>query len=163
MEPNRQEVLKDLEHAPLLEQVRLFARTMREVRATLNQSAKLYYPHHKQAWFLDAVSLYCDAVRRFAADLSATAIESRGLRSVSDYLVSYVSSAGFQSLAEEANALVVDLAELDYCVLIGGSGFTVRNYKSEADYSAEILDTFDKFKQGAVNDYLANTGQRRRR
>ena len=54
----------------------------------------------------------------------------------------------------EANALGADLAEVDYCVLIGGGGFTVRNYKSEADYSAEILDTFDKFKQGAVNDYL---------
>lgn len=51
----RQEVFKDLEHAPLLEQVRLFGRAMREVRATLNQSAKGYYRHHKQAWFLDAV------------------------------------------------------------------------------------------------------------
>ena len=149
----RQEVFKDLERAPLLEQVRLFARAMREVRATLNQTAKLYYPHHKQAWFLDAVSLYCDAVRRFAADLSA-AIELRGLRGFRDYLVSYVSGARFQLLAQEANALGAGLAEVDYCVLIGGSGFTVRNYKSEADYSAEILDTFDKFKQGAVNDYL---------
>ena len=127
---------------------------MRDVRATLNQSAKGYYRHHKQAWFLDAVQFYCDAVRRFAADLSAAAIESRGLRGFSEYLVSYVSGARFQVLAQEANALGAELAEVDYCVLIGGGGFTVRNYKSEADYSAEILDTFDKFKQGAVNDYL---------
>ena len=151
----RQEVFKDLDHAPLLEQVRLFARAMREIRATLDQSAKGYYRHHKQAWFLDAVRFYCDAVRRFAADLSAAAIESRGLRGFREYLVSYVSGARFQFLAQEAHTLGAHLAEVDYCVLIGGGGFTVRNYKSEADYSAEILDTFDKFKQGAVNDYLA--------
>jgi DNA mismatch repair protein MutS len=150
----RQEVFKDLERASLLEQVRLFGRAIREVRATLGQSAKLYYRHHKEAWFLDAVSLYCNAVRRFAADLSAAAIESRGLRGFSEYLVNYVSGARFRLLSQEANALGADLAKVDYCVLIGGSGFTVRNYKSEADYSAEILDTFDKFKQGAVNDYL---------
>lgn len=150
----RQEVFKDLERAPLLEQVRSFGRAMREVRAILSQSAKLYYRHHKQAWFLDAVSLYCGTVRRFAADLSAAAIKSRGLRGFCEYFISYVSSIRFQSLAQEANALDTDLANVDYCVLIGGSAFTVCNYRLEGDYSAEILDTFDKFKQGAVNDYL---------
>ena len=37
--------------------------------------------------------------------------------------------------------------------LIRGSGFTVRKYEGETDYSAEVEETFAKFKQGAVNDY----------
>ena len=48
---------------------------MRDVRAGLAQSAKLYYRRHKQAWVLDSISVYCDAVRRFAADLSSTPID----------------------------------------------------------------------------------------
>ena len=44
---------------------------------------------------------------------------------------------------------------MKYCVLISGNGFTVRNYECETDYSAEIEETFNKFKQGAAKDYLA--------
>ena len=45
------------------------------------------------------------------------------------------------------------MANVDYCVHIKGSAFTVRKYEGEADYSAEVEATFEKFKQGAVRDY----------
>ena len=38
-------------------------------------------------------------------------------------------------------------------MLIKGSGFTVRKYEEEPDYSIEVEETFKKFKQGAANDY----------
>jgi DNA mismatch repair ATPase MutS len=39
-------------------------------------------------------------------------------------------------------------------VLIKGNRITVRKYESEIDYSVDVLGTFEKFKQGAVKDYL---------
>jgi DNA mismatch repair ATPase MutS len=39
-------------------------------------------------------------------------------------------------------------------VLINGSTFTVRKYEGETDYSAELGETFDRFKQGNVKDFL---------
>jgi DNA mismatch repair protein MutS len=49
--------------------------------------------------------------------------------------------------------LKTDLANVEYCLLIKGSGFTVRKYEEEPDYSIEVEETFKKFKQGAANDY----------
>ncbi|GAK54187.1 DNA mismatch repair protein MutS domain protein [Candidatus Moduliflexus flocculans] len=40
-----------------------------------------------------------------------------------------------------------------YCVLINGNSIKVRQYASESDYSAEVEQTFEKFKQGAVKNY----------
>jgi DNA mismatch repair protein MutS len=59
----------------------------------------------------------------------------------------------YTSLLAEANVLHNNLEEVKYCVLIHDNAFTVRGYKSEKDYSAEIEETFEKFKQGAVTDY----------
>src|SRR5262249_7494836 len=52
----RHEVFQDLENPTLLEQVRSFARRMGEVRQILILTSKLYYQHHKEGWFLQAVN-----------------------------------------------------------------------------------------------------------
>jgi DNA mismatch repair protein MutS len=149
----RREVFQDLENPALFEPVRSFAQAMREVRAHLAQADKLYYQYQKEAWFLYAVETYCDAVERFAADLSTVALESRGFLAFLDYLASYAASPYFRSLGEETRKLESDLSKVRYCVLIKDSAFTVRHYESETDYSAEIEETFEKFQQGAVKDY----------
>jgi hypothetical protein len=40
------------------------------------------------------------------------------------------------------------LSAVRYCVLIKGSAIRVRKYESEIDYSADVEDTFKKFKEG---------------
>ncbi len=144
----RHEVFRDLENPALFEPVRSFAQAMREVRAHLAQADKLYYQYQKEAWFLYAVELYCDAVERFAADLSTVALESRGFLAFRDYLTSYAASPYFRSLGEETRKLESDL-KVRYCVLIKDSAFTIWHHQSETDYSAEIEETFEKFQQGA--------------
>ena len=137
----------------LHERVAAFAQAMREVRDRLFRARKLYYKQQQQAWFLDAVDIYCQAIKSFADDLAGLDLRSRGFLRFSDYLTGYAKSAGFNALGAEIGKLKADLADVDYCVQIKGNGFAVRKYQGESDYSAEVEATFEKFKQGAVRDY----------
>ena len=42
-----------------------------------------------------------------------------------------------------------------YAFVLKGQTVRVRKYEEETDYSAEVLQTFERFKQGAVKEYLA--------
>ena len=44
---------------------------MRAMREHLAQAGKIYYKYQKEAWFLDAVEIYCDTINCFADDLGA--------------------------------------------------------------------------------------------
>jgi hypothetical protein len=149
----RHEIMQDLENAFLLERVKSFARRMREMRELLVEVQKMYFKEQKQAWFLEAVEIYCDTIRSFVEDLSKADLKSSGFLGFRDYLTSYAGSVRFTSLLAETKKLKADLATVKYCVLIKGDTFTVRPYESEGDYSVDVEQTFEKFKQGAVNDY----------
>jgi DNA mismatch repair protein MutS len=149
----RQEIFQDLENPVLFEQVTRFAELMSQVRAHLDQLAKLQYRYHREGWFLDAAAIYCDAVRSLAEQLAAARIRSRGLLAFRDYLASYVASGGFTLLASETRDRREVLGKIRYCTRIRGSRVDVSRYGDEADYSAQVLRTFDRFKQGAVADY----------
>jgi len=125
---------------------------MREHHAQAN---KLYYKYQKESWFLDAVEIYCDAVNVLVHDLSLANVKSRGFLALREYVTKYAVSEHFTSLMAETKKLKTDLASVRYCVLIKTGSFTVRKCKSETDYTAEVEATFEKFKQGAVNDYRA--------
>jgi len=151
----RHEVMQDLENVPLFERVNSFARQMRELREHLVRAQKLYYKEQKQAWFLNAIEIYCETIKSLADDLSNANLKSRGFLGFRDYLRSYAHSVGFTSLMSETKGLTADLSSINYCVLIKGSGFTVRQYNFEFDYSTDVEETFEKFKQGGVKDYKA--------
>jgi DNA mismatch repair protein MutS len=149
----RQEVMQDLENAAVLQCVRSFAQKMHDMRERLARVQKLYYKEHKQAWFLAAIEFYCEAINAFAIDLSGAELQSRGFLGFSDYLTHYARSTRFTTLVSETNERKDALATVKYCVLIHGDKFTVRKYEGETDYSVDVEQTFEKFKQGAVNDY----------
>jgi DNA mismatch repair protein MutS len=150
----RQEVMQDLEDASLHERVTSFAAGMQHVRDHLLRSEKSHYQEQRQAWFLDAIRVYCQAVSAFADGLAPLDPTSAGFRGFRAYLMRYAGSAHFNALATEARDIKATLDAVDYCVHIRGNGFTVRRSQGETDYSAEVEATFNKFKQGAVRDYL---------
>ncbi len=150
----RHQVLRDLEKSDVRASVQAFAQAMRRMREHLAQADKLYYPRQKQAWLLDAVEIYCQAVRSLAEELERVELRSRGFRGLRDYLTEYVTSRRFRSLAEETEALKKAVAGVRYAVRIHGARVTVGPYNGEADYSAEVEQTFAKFRQGAVKSYL---------
>lgn len=151
----RQEVMRDLEQEALRERVNAFAQDMRMMREHLGRVGKLHYKAQWQAWFLDAVEIYCRAVTALAEALSQLEINSRGLLGFRDYLKSYTGSALFTAHSREVQQLKSDLAMVKYDILIKGDSFTVRRYEAEIDYSADVENTFAKFREGAVEDYKA--------
>jgi DNA mismatch repair ATPase MutS len=149
----RHEVMQDLENKVLFEHIKSFAQKMRTMRERLAMAQKLYYKRHKERWFLDAVQTYCEAITGLVDDLSHVDLESRGFLAFREYLTTYAGSDRFTSLLAETNQLLADLSGIRYCMLIKGNSVKVRKYESEPDYGAEVLETFEKFRQGAVKDY----------
>jgi DNA mismatch repair protein MutS len=149
----RHEIMQDLENAELFEYIKAFAQKMRVMREHLAQAGKLHYKYQKERWFLDAVDIYCEAVNCLDHDLSSVNVKSRGILGLRAYLTAYANSDRFTSLLAETKKLLADLASIRYSMLIRGNAVKVRKYDSEADYSVEVLETFEKFKQGAAKDY----------
>ncbi len=149
----RQEVFQDLDDPALFDEVQRCAGLMQKVRAHLRQLPKMQYRYHRQGWFLDAAAIYCDAVQSLAGHLAAAQISSRALLGFREYLASYVASAGFTTLVSDTRTRKDALGQIRYCTRIRGGQVDVSRYQQEADYSAMVLTTFERFKQGAVNDY----------
>ena len=149
----RHEVFRDLEDETLFEDIKSLAHRMRDMRAHRAQTDKLYYKYQKERWFVESVEIYCDTVNCLVQDLSRADLKSRGFVRFRDYVATYAQSDGFTSLLAETKQLLADLSTVRYSLLIKGTAVTVRKYDSESDYSVDVEQTFEKFKQGAVKDY----------
>jgi DNA mismatch repair protein MutS len=151
----RHEIMQELENEVLFENIKSFSKNMHLMRVYLTQVDKLYYKYQKERMFLDAVSIYCNAINCLVHDLSLVDLKSRGFLAFREYLGNYAESTPFTSLLAETKKLIDDLLSVKYCLLIKGDTVQVRKYESEIDYSVEVDKTFEKFKQGAVKDYRA--------
>lgn len=149
----RHAVFGDLQDQALLGQIHSFAQKMRAMREHLEQADKLHYRYQQQRWFLDAVDIYCDAATGLARDLTATNLRSPAFRALRDYLVSYTQSGDFTALRAETQKLKDGLSAVRYCLHIKGNRLTITNYESDVDFSQDVLQTFEKFKQAASKEY----------
>ncbi len=111
---------------------------------------------------MEAVNIYCEAIKRLADDLGLMELQSKGFRFLREFIGEYLQSVGFSSLMSETSNIRADLSKIRYCLLIDGNKsrirknavcIEVRSYAGEVDYSSMVEDTFEKFKQGAVKNY----------
>ncbi len=149
----RHEVFLDLEDRVLRARVGSFGEAMRTVRERLAQSQKAHYRLQQQRWFLDAVSLHCEAVVRLHADLGETQPQSRGFRALRDFLGPFVRSEGFGSMRDEARRIAEALAAIRYELYIDGARIEVRRDQGEPDYGAEVSKVFAKFERPGAKEY----------
>ncbi|KUG02610.1 muts domain protein, family 5 [hydrocarbon metagenome] len=158
----RHAIMRDLENETLFEIIKTFAQEMRSMRDHIDQAAKLYYKYQKEGWFLEAVEIYCEAVICLVHDLNLVNLQSRGFIDFCEYVTDYTQSIGFKSLLAETKKLKAGLSTVKYCLLISDRVrknaicIEVRKYESEIDYSEDVVNTFKKFKQEAVKEYLVN-------
>lgn len=149
----RHEVLRDLENPGTAGAVTEFAERMRAVRENLALARKLRYRYQRESWFLSAARGYCAAVGSLTAALGRAEPASTGLTALRDYLARHVTSAAFTGLADEASGVAGVLDGVTYCVNIKGPRVTVTRYEEEADFSADVVATFERFARGAGKDY----------
>ena len=148
----RQEVFRDLEQGQVLGAVRRFAEQMRDMRAHLEQAGKLRGKYQIEWWFLHAADTYCRAVTSLASDLNGASIAS-GLQAFRQHLAGYARSDAFAALVSQTAEVHADLATVAYSVHIRGTRVRVSRHAGEPDYSAEVVKSFAKFKQGRVKEY----------
>lgn len=149
----RHAVMQDLENPALLAAIEAFGREMAAVRRYLSMIEKLDSKRNQQGWFLETALTYCAAVTGLLQNLEQVALGSKGLAAFREFLAEYVGSEGFTRLQAEAREIKEALSGIQYCVVIKMGSVRVQKYAGETDYSAEVLETFEKFKQGAVKDY----------
>jgi len=150
----RHEVFRDLEDHAIFACISTFEESMQEIRKKTAQMGKLHERYQRERYFLDVVQSYTDAVVVLRDQLIGAHPASRGLRLFRDFVVSYSGSPAFGALIAEADQVVDALSKITYSLAIAGDRATVRRYQGEADYSAEVLQTFEKFRQGASKSYL---------
>ena len=146
----RHEVFRDFENPNVVACVTSFSGRMRGVRAALGEARKLYYELQKQREHLDTAGEYCEAVNALTRALTLSHLRSPGLIRLRQYLGEYTLSMAFGSLAAETESLQADLAAIAYAVRLDGKRIEVSRYAGEPDYAARVLETFAKFRQGAV-------------
>jgi len=149
----RQEVCQDLESPDVAACTRRFSEQMAATQRYLRGADQVEDRHYKQGWFLDAAESYCAAVSDLAAGLDQLPLRAAGMLGLREYLRAYRASPAFVSLRAEIAERRRSLAEVQYAIRIKGRSVSVHAYDGEADYSAEIEQTFAKFRQGAVRDF----------
>jgi len=149
----RHEVVRDLDRPRVADALRRFAQRFRELRQHLTLVSNLRYQHNRNGWLLHSAIIYCETVLSLQSDLRHADPNSRGLLALRDYLIDYTASDYFTELFAEAKRIKAALSTVRYCVLISGLTVRVRRYEDEADYSAEVAQCFDKFRQRAAADY----------
>jgi hypothetical protein len=150
----RHEVFRDLEQEGVREAVRSFAERMQRMRRLLGLAKKQHYKYEKERWFLDAVAIYCEAISSLARELADVDLSSPGFQRLRDHVRSYTATERFTALAAETHSVLDGLGRVKYTVRIRGRRVTVSPYSGERDYSVEVERTFERFRQGEVENHL---------
>lgn len=128
-------------------------RYMNTMRSSLTSEDSWRNNYLARGQMLDYVDRYCRAVSALSEGLSRLPLRSAGLRGFAEYLSAYCASEGYMALRAHVKRLRDELSTVEYCMLIKNGTIRVRKYEGQTDHSKEILNTFEKFRQGDVKDY----------
>jgi DNA mismatch repair protein MutS len=149
----RQEVFRDLEDAATFAAIDGFGRQMAIVRGRLERMRKSTHRYEAPRWLLDAAAAYANAVEQLDRDLAAATLTSRGMTTLRSWLGDYVASASFQQLRSDSARVRAALTSIRYRLRIAGTRVVVSRDRDEPDLGSEVVDTFEKFRQGGDTEY----------
>ena len=105
------------------------------------------YEYQRERWLLDSIEIYCEAINTLYEDLSNSNVKSMGFNSLREYLGSYIKSGYFISLVNDTGKLKSELSKIRYLMHIRGTKVVVSRYGSDNDYSDDIENAFEKFRE----------------
>lgn len=156
----RQEIMKEFEDREVLRSINIFSKSiymvstvMQAIGKNLSDPGNYHSNYLEKGRLLDSVETYCLAVHDLIRGLGSMKLSSRGLSAFQEYVKEYAGSDTFLSLQADADALREALSGVHYCMLVQGGCIKVRKYEDEIDFTPEIEEIFQKFRQGAVKDY----------
>lgn len=156
----RQEVFIDLERPEVLALAHSFAKQELVSHYGYQQKAMSrdegrFGHYHRARAFLNTTLNYVETIEALTTGLRAAEIHSRGMLGLRAYLEGYTRSETFAVVRDQGRELDQELDQVRYTFLINGSRITVGSYDDEQpDYSAEVSDSFERFRQEAVRSYL---------
>jgi DNA mismatch repair protein MutS len=148
----RQEVFSDLQRPEVLAVATAFAgrelvSRYRSERRTMREDDGGFAHYHYARGFLNAVLAYCEAIEQLLAGLDAVGVHSQALLGLRDYLATYVDGPAYRSLCDDARSLDAELDQVRYSFLLKGPRITVGPYEEQPDYSVQVSETFERFRQ----------------
>jgi DNA mismatch repair protein MutS len=146
----RHEVFRDLEAPGLRDGLTDFIARMGVVDEHLAHASAIAHPLERQRWQLEAANAYQSAVATLAETLKQASATSRGLTAFSAGLRVYVDSETFTTLVADTSRMLAELADVTYRLRIGENRVIVGRHDGEADYGAEVLATFGRFRRSAT-------------
>jgi len=146
----RHEVFRDLEAPGLRDGLADFVAQMGVVDEHLAHASAIGHPLERQRWQLEAANAYQAAVAAVAATLDDASPVSRGLTAFRAELRAYVDSEAFTSIVADTARMLADLADVTYRLRIDENQILVTRHDGEADYGAEVLATFGRFRRSGT-------------
>lgn len=162
----RQDVMRELEDDDVRELFTDFSKTvynlgrdMETVIKTLTSKDSFDNDYLIRGDMLDCADSYCHQIVALAKGLDCRWLISAGLLGFTKYLDEYSASEAFNGLCTRVKRLRDELSTVEYCMLIKNGTIRVRKYEGEADHSKQIIETFEKFRQGNAKDYRHNLSE----
>jgi DNA mismatch repair protein MutS len=149
----RHDVFRDLEDAAVLEAVRAFVEQLQTVSRRLAHASKATYVFDQERWLVGSAEAFTLAVARLDRELRTAELRSVGLRGFRDHLAAYAASDPHTTLVADTARIKSVISDVSYRLRIHGARITVTRFAPEPDYSADVVATFDKFRQGARSTY----------
>lgn len=154
---DRQAVFRGLEREGMRAAVDAFLSSWVQLQRARTEASRSRHQVQRSLWHLQALVGYCAAVDRFAGELGSAIADHPGdsqlLDSLGAYLAELHTAAEFTQRREEAAAVQAAIDGIRYNALLQGGKVSVAAYDDEPDLETAVLDTFERFRQGAVEDY----------
>lgn len=151
----RLDVFDDLQDEAVEHAIVVFCDAISVVRRLRNAAAKATDQHVVEGYLLEAIAAYTTAVTTLRDAWDGQRFISDALATVRDFLSGYCSSQAYARLCGDNDRLTAQLQDVDYALRVRGDKVTVTAERYEADYSSDVLATFDRFRQTDAGDHLA--------